>query len=190
MAPAFGNTKHSEFDPGDSILKSTSIIAAFVELSARYGIAVAAYNAANPVVAIAAPDSSIDPETGLRTSTFTILGNETFDTVSNRYKLQTLNYIGAYSNWTTPTTGNLEGVDNLPEALYLIMQVMKQNNDLVQPNLLFADPSGNTVITDNRDGAIECTCTLVVNQSIDATTGVPVYTPWNYFTLLDEQQGV
>jgi hypothetical protein len=190
MAPAFGNVKYSEFDPGDSILKSTNLIAAFNECSSRYGTAVAAYNAANPAVAIAAPDMSIDPETSQRSSTFTLLANKEYDTASNSFRTVPLNYIQAYSGWVSPTTGNLAGVASLPAALYLLQQAFKANNDLIQPNLLFADPSGNTTINDASDGSIECTNIMVVNQSYDAVTGLPTFTPWNYFTLLDEQQGV
>jgi hypothetical protein len=189
MAPAFG-VKYSEFTPGDSILKSTNLLAAYNELTALYGRAVAAYNAANPAVAITAPDSNIDPETSQKTSNFTLLANKEFDLATMSYKVVPLNYIAAYAGWVVPTTGDLLGIASMPAALYLLHQVVKANNDLIQPNLLFADPSGNTTISDNSDGAIECTSIIVVNQSIDATTGLPTYTPWNYFTLLDEQQGV
>lgn len=190
MAPAFGNADYSVFDGGDSILKATNLLAAIVEATAKYGRAVTAYNADNPTVAIPLPDSNIDPETSTRTMTFSLLASKVYDATANAFVNEFKNYIQPYSGWTVPTTGNLAGVTSLGEALFLILQAVKLGNDLITPNLLFADPSQYTTVTDNQDGAIECSCTMVVNESFDAVTGNPTFTAWDYFQLLNDQQGL
>jgi hypothetical protein len=190
MAPAFGNVKYSEFDGGDSIILGTTLLGAYDQLVARWGRAVQAYNSANPAVPITAPDSNVDPDASIKTSTFSLLAKKVYNDTTKKFDTEFATYVEPYTNWVTPTAGNLEGCTTMAEALYLVANAIKQCYDLLRPNLFVADPSGFASINDQTDGAIEVAVTYIVNEFFNALTGLPEYKTYNLLTLVDDQQGV
>lgn len=189
----FGNAKFSEFDPGDCVLLTAAnetLIEVFYILAAKYARAVIAYNAQNPTVQIPAPDTSRDPETSQFSMTSSMLYETVWDAAANDFVKKVKDYAASYSGWVVPTTGNLAGIASLPDALRLVHRALKYCNDLIQPNLIIADPSGNTVITDDENGSMTLTGTIVINEGFDNVSGLPNFTPWNYLEELDSQQGV
>lgn len=190
LPPLFGNTKYSEFDGGDSILLGTSLLGAYNQAAARWGKAVRAYNSANPSVALALPDSNIDPETSTKTTTATLLSSKEYDAVSGNMIDVFANYVDSYTGWVVPTSGNLEGCPSLAKALFLLTHAIKRAYDLLEPNQFVADPSAFASITDNNDGAISTAVTFVVTEVFDSVTGNPNYEVYDLLTLVDDQQNV
>lgn len=193
IAIPFGNAKFSIFDPGDCTLLPaavTTLIGAYYILSAKYARSVIAYNAQNPTVTIPAPDTSSDPETSQFSSTNSFLYETVWDATANDFKKVTKDYAASYGNWEIPTTGNLKDVASLPDALRLVHRALKFCNDLIVPNLIIADPSGNTTITDDENGVVTTTGIIVLEESFDPVSGLPTFAPWNYLEELDKQQGV
>jgi hypothetical protein len=190
MTAPFGNTKYSEFDPGDSGLLGTSLLKAANQLFTKYGNAVVAYNAANGALPLPLVDTNNDPESSLRTNTLTLLARKLYNVTSKKFETVFATYVEPYASWTTPTTGNLEGCTTLAEACYLVAMAIKQAYDLLQPNAFVADPSGLASITDATDGQIPISIQYLMVESIDPITGNTIFAVNDLLELLDRQEGV
>ncbi|WP_373545031.1 hypothetical protein [Chamaesiphon sp.] len=190
MAAAFGNTKYSEFDGGDSILVGTSLLSATNQAITRYGKALVSYNAANAALPLPLLDTLNDPEASLRTNTFTLLATKSYNVATSKFESMFATYVEPYANWVVPTTGNLAGCPSLAEAVHLLVHACKLAYDLLQPNIFLADPSGLVSITDNSDGGIEHSLQYLMIENLDPITGETTYKINDLLTIVDEQQGV
>jgi hypothetical protein len=190
MSAPFGNVKYSEFVPGDSGILGTSLLKAANQLFTKFGNAVVAYNAANGALPLPLADTNNDPESSLRTNTFTLLARKVYNPATAKFDTVFATYIEPYSNWVTPTTGNLAGCTTLSEACYLVSMAIKQAYDLLQPNAFVADPSGLASITDATDGQIPIAIQYLMVESIDPATGDTVFAVNDLLELLDRQEGV
>jgi hypothetical protein len=192
MAPAFGELKYSTVDVGDAVgIVGTSLLSVTNQLITKYGRAVIAYNASNPALPLPLLDTNNDPETSLRTNTFTLLAAKVYSPTAKKFENVFATYVEAYAAtpWVTPTTGSFAGCTTLAEACHLAVQACKLAYDLLQPNPFIADPSGLVSIADNSDGGIEHSLQYLMDESINAT-GDTVFKINNLLTLVDGQQGV
>jgi hypothetical protein len=190
MAAPFGNTKYSEFVAGDSGIVGTSLLKAANQLFTKLGNGIVAYNAANAALPLPLADTNNDPESSLRTNTFTLLASKVYNVTTKKFDTVFAEYIEPYVSWTTPTTGNLEGCTTLSEACYLVAMAIKQAYDLLQPNAFVADPSGLASITDSTDGSIPISIQYLMVENIDPVTGDTVFSVNDLLELLDRQEGV
>jgi hypothetical protein len=190
FAIPFGNAKFSLFDPGDSILKSTSLLGAMQEVTARYAKAVQYALAANPALTLAVPDTNVDPESGSRTVSFSLLAKRKYVTATNSFVNEFRSNVADYSGWVVPTTGNLVGCPDIETACDLIFDAIKYCYNLVTPNLIINDPSQYATVTEDRNGLLSYTNTVVVDESFNPTTGLPTFTIFDFLKELDTQQGV
>lgn len=190
MAAPFGNTKYSEFVSGDSGIIGTSLLKAGNQLFTRYINGIIAFNAANAANPLPVGDANNDSDSSLRTNSFVLLARMEWNAVANDFQLVFSENIEPYVNWTTPTSGNLEGCTTLSRACYLVAVAIKQAYDLLQPNAFVADPSGLASVTQALDGSIPCNIQYLMVESIDPTTGDTVFAVNDLLTILDAQQGV
>ncbi len=190
MSAPFGNTKYSEFDPGDSGLVGTSLLKAGNQLFTKYIDGIIAFNAANGANPLPIGDANNDSDTSLRTNSFIILARKEWNVTTKKYELIFSENIEPYVNWTTPTTGNLEGMTTLSEACYAVAVAIKKAYDLLQPNAFVADPSGLASVTDSLDGSIPVSVQYLMISKIDPVTGDTVFAVNDLLTILDSQQGV
>jgi hypothetical protein len=193
MAPAFGELKYSTVDIGDAVgIVGTSLLSVTNQLITAYGKALVAYNAANPALPLPLVDTNNDPETSLRTNTFTLLASKVYNAATFKFENVFATYVESYAKtpWVTPTTGSFQSCTTLAEACFLAVQACKLAYDLLQPNPFIADPSGLVSVADNSDGGIEMTLQYLMEESIDAATGNTVFKINNLLKLVDDQQGV
>lgn len=193
MAPAFGELKYSTVDIGDAVgIVGTSLLSVTNQLITKYGKAVVAYNAVNPALPLPLLDTNNDPETSLRTNTFTLLASSVYNLTSRKFENVFATYVEAYAAtpWVTPTTGSFQGCTTLAEACHLAIKACKLAYDLLQPNPFIADPEGLVGIADNSDGGLEHTLQYLMDETIDPVTGDTVFRINDLLRLVDDQQGV
>jgi hypothetical protein len=193
MAPAFGELKYSTVAVGDAVgIVGTSLLSVANQLITAYGKALVAYNSANPALPLPLVDTNNDPETSLRTNTFTLLASKVYNTTTFKFENKFATYVEAYAKtpWVTPTTGSFQGCTTLAEAVHLAVNACKMAYDLLQPNPFIADPSGLVSIADNSDGGIEHTLQYLMEESLDAVTGNTIFKINDLLKLVDDQQGV
>lgn len=193
MAPAFGELKYSTVDVGDATgIVGTSLLSVTNQLIIRLGKAIVAYNAANPALPLPLLDTSNDPETSLRTNTFTLLATNDWNATSKDFVNVFATYAEPYlaTPWTVPTTGSFEGCPSLAKAVDMAIRACKKAYDLLQPNPFIADPSGLISIVDNSDGGIGYSIQYLMDESIDPATGDTTFKINDLLKLVDDQQGV
>jgi hypothetical protein len=176
------NTNHNGFIPGDSKLKSITLLGAIFECKTRLLLAIKAYNRQNPELPIAEPEVGSD-DNDLRNT----LG-VTLPYRRSAAGKKSLAYFAAYSDWTTPTTGELTGVDNIADAMFYLLDSADQVLQEMTPNDFLADPKGLITITDNNTSRTMA-MTLPFDLIIDDATGVESRPPVNGIIFYDLAQG-
>jgi hypothetical protein len=187
MAPSIAlranNTVNiNSFVPGDSILKSTTLVGAMQETIELLDIVIFDYNQDNPTLLY--PDISVNYDAGVCTATIPV----PYRKVAGVKKA--VDYLNAYSGWTTPTTGELTGVDNILDAYIYLLDSLGDANDALRPGLIIQ--SAKTTTTNNDDGVAkekQTSVNLPYDTVVNQTTGVVEKIFQNYPYFVDIQQG-
>jgi hypothetical protein len=187
MAPSIAlranNTVNiNSFVPGNSILKSTTLVAAMQETVELLDIVIFDYNQDNPTLLY--PDISVSYDASVCTATIPV----PYRKIAGVKKA--VDYLNAYSGWTTPTTGELAGVDNILDAYIYLLDSLGDANDALRPGLIIQ--SAKTTTTNNDDGVAkekQTSFNLPYDTVVNQTTGVVEKIFQNYPYFVDIQQG-
>jgi hypothetical protein len=187
MAPSIalrpGNTANiHSFVPGDSILKSLTLVSAVQELVELLDITIFDYNQDNPTLLY--PDISVNYDAGVCTATIPV----PYRKVAGVKK--SVDYLNAYSGWVTPTTGELTGVDNILDAYMYLLDSLGDANDALRPGLVIQSAKGTT--TNNDDGVAkerQTSFNLPYDTVVNLTTGIIEKIFQDYVYFVDKQQG-
>lgn len=147
-APANGEANWRIYSPGDSILKSNTRMAALYEILQLLINAIAEYNANNSIQ-IPQLTLSLDGDA----NAFNASGSVPYKTLVDAVGAQTkkaVNYLADYSAWTTPTTGELAGIDNPYDALIAMITQVNRLNDAIRAGGLINSAAGLTTLTDDN----------------------------------------
>lgn len=178
-----GNTVNiNSFVPGDSPLKSTTLVGAMQEVVELLDIVIFDYNQDNPTLLY--PDISIAYDAGVCTATIPV----PYRKVAGVKK--SVDYLNAYSNWTTPTTGELAGIDNILDAYIYLLDALGDANDALRSGLIIQSAKSTTT---NVDDAVakerQTSFNLPYDTVVNLTTGVVEKIFQNYPYFVDTQQG-
>jgi hypothetical protein len=146
--PPAGNANWRVFEPGDSVIKSVTRMAAIYECAQILVIAIAEFNAAN-TIALTQFEMGFDVDAGNMSASGAVPYQITVDTAGVETK-KAVNYLGTYAGWTTPTTGELVDIDNPYDALVYLVRQNNRLNDAIRPNVLINDPKGLSTLNDNQ----------------------------------------
>lgn len=184
-------TNYNVFAPGDSVLKSTTLLGAYFECMALALKAFKSYNQDNPDVLLPEPEVSTDDNTG----TSTVSLNIPYRRVGAVKK--SLAYINPYSAFVLPTSGelfeNVAGggvpIDNILDALWYLSEAVDYGLTKLVPNVFLNDTKGLVTVSD--DGSSRTvTSTLPYNVFVDAVTGIQSNIPVNGMVFLDMQENL
>jgi hypothetical protein len=145
--PPAGNPNWRVFEPGDSILKSETRMAAIYECLQILVIAIAEFNASN-IISLTQFEMGFDVDAGNMNASGGVPYQVSVDTAGAETK-KAVDYLGSYSGWTTPTTGELADLDNPYDALVYLVRQNNRLNDAIRPNVLINDPKGLSTLNDN-----------------------------------------
>ena len=175
---------YNSFDPGDSVLKSNTLLGVYFEATVLIVAAVRAYNQDNAGLPYPAPSSSSDDESS--TANFAI--EIPYRRAGTAQKATST--IAPYTEWVTPTTGELEGIDSLMDAFVYLAEAVVYGNDKLVPTLIVNSAKTFVTFADNRnDNNYSISSTLPYNSGVDAT-GVGFEKAQNYFLFLDMQENL
>lgn len=175
-------TNFHSFDPGDSILKSENLLAAFVECQALVLKAYKNYNQENPDVLLPEPEVSTDANTGINSCSIEMPYRKVGGVK------QSLQYINDYSDWAEPTTGELTGLTSILDAFYYLAEAVDYGCSKLIPGIAINDVRGLTAIGDDNSKRT-VTSTLPYNSIVSAT-GVEQMVAQDFFILLDLQENL
>lgn len=145
-APPNAHPNWRVFNPGDSILNSTSRMAAANELLQLIINAISEYNATN-TIQLPTFELSIDGDAGAFTASGSIPFKILVDAQSGEQTKKSVNYLNDNLSWTTPTSGDLANIDNPYDALvYMIRQILRLN-DVIRAGGLINSASGLVTMT-------------------------------------------
>ncbi len=174
------------FDPGDSVLKSTTKIGALHELSARMAEAQAQANIDNPAnpLAIVTESQTNENNNLSQVYNFVFPARETLNDDQTDTVLKPRPQLGEYMPWVV-TTGDLAGTTSAEEALdRLAKQVniyekkIPDTNTLNTPNTISRDPQP-------EQGQLIIGVTVGLNRTFNEDTGNPEFQPVDHLLLLD-----
>jgi hypothetical protein len=187
LLPA-GATTYAEFDPGDSTIKSVKRVPALFELVNKLTKAVQIYNQENPTVPVPAPTITFDDDARLASFTFSAPYKKVDE--GGTYVDRALDYIGSYADWTVPTSGELDGLPSIIDALKYMVEWLSYINDRVVPNVIYNSLQGLITYTDNKsESQWDFNFTLPYNP-ITNNDGDIIKRAFNYPAILDEQEGL
>jgi hypothetical protein len=181
---------YNTFDPGDSILQSVNLMAAYFECLALVLKAFKSYNQDNPDVLLVEPEVAKDDNTNTSSVSLTAPYRRA------GADKKSLAYINSYSSWVTPTTGeffeNVAGggdpIDNILDAMWYLAEAVDYGLSKIVPNVVIQDLKGLVTVSD--DGSSRgITSTLPYNPSVSAT-GVEQTIPMNVMIFLDMQENL
>jgi hypothetical protein len=135
------NTNINGFLPGDSILKSETLVGALQECVELLDLTIADYNAANTLLPY--PDISVDYSAGVANVTIPV----PYEKVAG-VKVPVA-YLNSYTDWAIPTTGELTGITTLLGAYLYILAAMGDANDALRPGVIIQDAKPTTNNTDD-----------------------------------------
>jgi hypothetical protein len=175
------NTNHNGFVPGDSVIKSTTLLGAIYECKTRLLLAIKAYNRQNADLPIPEPEVASDDNDGSNTLTMSLPYRRVGATK------RSLAYFADYSDWVVPTTGELTGFTNIADAFFYLIDSADQVLQEMTPNAFLADPKGLiTISDDNNSRAVNYS--LPFDLIIDSATGVESRKPVNGLIFYDLAQ--
>lgn len=172
----------NSFVPGDSILKSTTLLGAMQETVELLDIVIFDYNQDNPTLLY--PDISVGYDAGICTATIPV----PYRKVAGVKK--SVDYLNDYSGWVTPTTGELTGVDNILDAYIYLLDSLGDANDALRPGLIIQSAKSTT--TNNDDGVAkerQTSFNLPYDSVVNPVTGIVEKVFQNYVYFVDKQQG-
>lgn len=177
------STNYNVFAPGDSILKSETLLGALVECSERMVKAIRAYNQDNALLPF--PEAVLTWDDATQTVSFsTDVPYKKAGTTKTPVA-----YLDSYDEWETPTTGELIGVTNLLGAYMYLVDAVVYGNEKLQPTLIIQSPADFVLFSDNNnDNQYTTSFTLPYNSGVDAVSGVIEKNAQNYFIFLDMQE--
>jgi hypothetical protein len=177
------STNYHSFNPGDSILKSETLLGAIVECSELIVRAIRDYNQDNALLPF--PEATLAWDDSTQTVTFeTAVPYKKTGTVKTP-----VDYLNAYDGWDVPTTGELIGVTNLLGAYMYLVDAVVYGNEKLQPTLIIQSPADFVLFSDNNnDNQYATSYTLPYNSGVDSVTGVIEKIAQNYFIFLDMQE--
>jgi hypothetical protein len=179
-----GNTRFQTFDPGDSIIKSITRVAAFFECATLLHSAILEYNQENPTVPY--PVSAFSFNDDDSTATFSIQIPYAITATGKKAR----DYIKDATTWVVPTTGELAGVESLLDALEYMTRIMSYVNDKLRSNVIINSPQGLVIYDDNyTEAQWSISFTLPYNSVVDIT-GQVRKDGINYPVFLDMQEGL
>lgn len=148
-APPHAAPNWRVFGPGDSILKSVTRMAALKELLQLLINAIAENNATN-VIQLPQFTSQTDDDAGLMTASGAIPYKIVVDPVTGAESLKSVNFLNDYLAWTTPTAGDLAGVDNPYDAFIYMLRQVNRLNDAIRQGGLINSAAGLTTLVDDE----------------------------------------
>jgi hypothetical protein len=172
-APPNLETSWKTFAPGDSILKSTTRLAALNELNQVLIIGTREFNAANSVK-LPQSQSAIDEDNLEFNGAGELDYRIDVDPATGDQSKEYVNYLEAYIPWVVPTTGELAGQKSPQSAFAYMLRQANRLNDSITPGRLFADPRGLVTLTDEDTNSKEVytMAGLPCVASVSATGGV------------------
>jgi hypothetical protein len=174
-------TNYHGFEAGDSVLASDNLLAAYFELKNLVLKSIKSYNQENPDLLYPEPDVSADDNTNTDTLSIEI----PYRKVGGVKK--SVNYLDAYSGWTTPTTGELDGIDNILDAFWYLAEAVDYGFNKLIPNVIIADTKG--LVTVGDDGSKRSVTSTLPYNTIVSAIGVPTQVALDAFVFLDMQEG-
>lgn len=176
-------TNYHTFDPGDSVFKSTNLVAAMLECASLIIKSIREYNLDN---ILEYPPATLTYDDNERTASLAI--NAPYQKVANVKVAR--NYLDYYANWVTPTTGELAGKATLLDAWIAIVEAMVYGNEKLQESAAIKDVKGLVIFTDdNNDNQYTTSATVPYSAITDSVSGVVQNVAQDYLVLLDMQEG-
>lgn len=175
------NTNINGFVPGDSILKSETLAGALQEVVELLDLTIASYNAANTLLPY--PDISVDYSAGVANVTIPIPYEKVLGVKTP------VSYLNAYTDWATPTTGELEGITTLLGAYLYILSAFGDANDALRPGVVINDAKPTTNNTDDSIAKQFTTGFALPFDTIVDATGAVKKVLQNFHVITDIQQG-
>jgi hypothetical protein len=185
-------TTFAELDPGDSILKSTTLLACSREICSLVVKGIQSYNRANPNLLV--PTASLSDDADARQMSFSVqVPYVQVETApgSGIVVNKANNNIGAYTSWTVPTTGYFAGVESLLDALVKIVDYVTYVAQQLEPTALYNSPVGFYTLEDNKtNNEYAISINTGVNAIVDSVTGVTQIVVDEWTRIIDYQQGL
>lgn len=176
------------FNPGDSILKSTTRMAVIYELLQLIINAITEYNTSN-VNQISQFALSNDGDQGAFTSSGSIPFKVLPVPVDGR-DYESINNIADYLEWNVPTTGELAGFKNAYDALIHCFEQVNRLNDIIKVGGLINSASGLTTL-DKSGAQKEHTFTVGVQTvAVVTATGSVANVIQEHGIIADMQNGL
>jgi hypothetical protein len=166
--PPAGLTSWTEIDAGDSIINTDKRFKAFHQSLLRLINSTRAYNQANPSVPVAQLEMSHDADANL----LEVSGSLAYKREANGtggFINTALNYLGNFSDWTIPTTGEFEGTKSLQDAVLYQADQLLRFLDYVTETEAIKNISELFEMTDNKStGAYDFTFKMPTVSTIGA----------------------
>ena len=124
-------------------------MAALKELLQLLINAIAENNATN-VIQLPQFTSQTDDDAGLMTASGAIPYKIVVDPVTGAESLKSVNFLNDYLAWTTPTAGDLAGVDNPYDAFIYMLRQVNRLNDAIRQGGLINSAAGLTTLVDDE----------------------------------------
>jgi hypothetical protein len=176
-------TNYHTFDGGDSLFKSTNLVAATLECASLIIKSIREYNLDN---ILEYPAASLSYDDNERTASLAI--NAPYQKVAN-VKIAR-NYLDPYAGWVTPTTGELVGKATLLDAWIYFVDSMVYGNEKLQESAAIKDVKGLFIFTDdNNENQYTTSATVPYSAITDTATGIVQNVAQDYLVLLDMQEG-
>jgi hypothetical protein len=184
-------TNYNKFAGGDSILKSATLVGAYLECQALLLRAYKAYNQENGDVLLPEPEVSSDDNTGINSCSVSMPYRKT-----GAVKRAT-DYINAYAGWVTPTAGelfeNIVGggtpIDNLSDAFLYLAEAVDYGFSKTIKVIGIEDLKPLMAVTDDGNSRT-VTSTMPYNVFVDPADGTQKTVANNLLVLLDLQENL
>lgn len=185
-------TTFAELDPGDSILKSTTLLACAREICSLVVKGIQSYNRANPNLQV--PTASLSDDADARQMAFAVqVPYVQVETAAGSGIVvnKASNNIGAYTSWVTPTTGYFTGVESLLDALVKIVDYVTYVAQQLEPTALYNSPVGFFTLDDNKtNNEYTVSINTGVNEVVNSVTGISQIIVDEWTRIIDYQQGL
>jgi hypothetical protein len=176
------------FDPGDSMLLSTTKLDALYELSNHISEAQYQNNVANPanLLALVVETQTNDSVTGRNTygAAFTLPTREVLNTAGDDTELKPRSQLSEYLPWNV-TTGDLAGTTSAEEALIKLAKQINFHERRIPATNVFQTPNTITYNPEPENGQLILGVSIGLDRSFEAGTGRPQHKPVDHIAVLD-----
>jgi hypothetical protein len=178
------------FQPGDSILKSTTRFAVLYELMQVLMVGTREFNAANSIK-LTAFQAAIDEDALEFTGSGELDYRIDVDPVTGDQSKEYVNYLADYIPWVVPTAGELKGQKSPQAALAYLLRQTNRLNDSITPGRLFNDPRGLVTLNDEDTNSKELfTMAGLPCVASTSATGQVIFELLEYGAISDLQHNV